>query len=185
MSSNRRQKISLFVGHFVQFVGFGLGVILLTINAQPGSPLNSSLGVILAYCMVAFTSYASAQVLMGGLMGIRFTHYTVGSSDAVARCTPAMRDALDCVYVISAHADPRSWAQAGWLARLLTRNAGKLAFVTISAAVITHCLATEMLAGPILLAGIVAWLSHNVLVSIYRRTATDNAVRVTAPRRRF
>jgi hypothetical protein len=182
MSSNRRQTISLLVGHIVQFIGFGVGVALLIVNAQPHSPLNSSLGVILAYCLIALTSYASAQVLMGGLMGIRFTHYTVGSSDQVARCTPAMRDALDCIYVISVHADPRSLAQAGWLARLLTRNAGKLAFVTISSLVITHSLANGMWAGPVLMAGILGWLTHNFLVAVHRRTAS--LARAVAPRRR-
>jgi hypothetical protein len=178
MSSNRRQDISLTVGHVVQFVGFGVGVALLIVNAQPNSPLNNSLGVILAYCIVALTSYASAQVLMGRLMGIRFTHYSVGASDQVSRCAPPMRDALDCVYVISAHADPRSFAEAGWLARMLTRNAGKLAFVTLSTLVIAHSFATGMLAGPVLLAAIVAWLSHNVLVSFSRRI-TPSPVRIT------
>jgi hypothetical protein len=184
MTSNRRQIISLPVGHFVQLVGLGLGLTLLVINAQVDSPLNNSMGLILAFCIVALTSYALSQVIMGRLMGIRFTHYTVGSSDAAARCAPAMRDALDCVYVISAHADPRSFAEAGWLARLLTRNAGKLAFITLSALVINHSFEAGMVAGPILLACIVAWLSHNVLVSLSHRF-TPKAVRVTASRRRI
>jgi hypothetical protein len=184
MSSNRRQIISLAVGHFVQLVGLGAGLALLILNAQPDSPLNNSMGLILAFCIVALTSYALSQVIMGRLMGIRFTHYTVGASDAATRCAPAMRDALDCVYVISAHADPRSLAEAGWLARLLTRNAGKLAFVTLSAVVINHSFSAGMVAGPVLSAAIVAWLSHNVLVSLSRRI-TPKAVRITASRRRI
>ena len=184
MSSNRRQVISLPVGHTVQLVGLGLGLALLITNGQANSPLNNSLGVILAFCIVALTSYALSQVMMGRLMGIQFTHYSVGSSDQVARCAPAMRDALDCVYVISAHADPRSFAEAGWLARLLTRSAGKLIFIALSAAVISHSFDAGMVAGPILSAGIVAWLSHNVLVSFSRRI-TPMAVRVTASRRRI
>ncbi len=184
MSSNRRQVISLPVGHTVQLVGLGIGLALLITNGQPNSPLISSLGLILAFCIVVLTSYALSQVVMGRLMGIQFTHYSVGASDQVVRCAPIMRDALDCVYVISAHADPRSFADAGWLARLLTRNAGKLTFIALSAAVIMHSFEAGMAAGPILSAGIVAWLSHNVLVSFSHRLS-PKTVRATASRRRI
>ena len=186
MPNNRRQNISIVAGNIVQIIGLGAGLALFVSNVQSHASITSSLGLILAYCMVGLTSFALAQYVLGRLMGVKFTHYSVGPSDRAELCAPIVKNILECVFVMNAHPDSRSLAQVSWFAKTITLNAGKLAFMLLSAITIIISFAANMVAGPILMVASALWLAHNVMVSFSHRRMSMRVVSpVMASRQRF
>ena len=143
------QVISIGLGNAIQALGFGVGLALLLVQAQPGFVIAPDLGFLMAYLMIVFTSYASAQYGLGRLLGIRFSHYSVGSSSQHSNAFSLMH--------LAAHPDPRSWAQAGALARGLFAISGALASTALSLGMAALAANAGLWIGPALIATNVLW----------------------------
>jgi hypothetical protein len=151
---SQRQVISISLGNRVQAIGFCVGLALLLVQAQPGFVVAPNLGFLMAYLMVIFTSYASAQYGVGRLLGIRCTHYSVGSS-------------LGFVH-LSAHPDLRAWSQAGSLAQMVFTISGAVGLVTLSVGSAALAAQAGLWIGPVLIAVNVLWLAL-VIAKQFRR----------------
>ena len=157
-----RQDISVGLGNAIQALGFATGLALLLVQAQPGFVIAPDLGFLMAYLMIVFTSYASAQYGLGRLMGIRFSHYSVGSS--------SQRSGTFSFMHLAAHPDPRSWAQTGTLARGLFAISGALASTTLSLGMAALAANAGLWIGPVLVAANLLWFVV-VIVRQVRHTA--------------
>jgi hypothetical protein len=144
-----RQDISIGLGNAIQALGFGVGLALLLVQAQPGFVIAPDLGFLMAYLMIVFTSYASAQYGLGRLLGIRFSHYSVGGSMQNGNTFSLMH--------LAAHPDPRSWAQTGPLARGLFAISGALASTALSLGMAALAANAGLWIGPVLVAANVLW----------------------------
>ncbi|NJM41027.1 MAG: hypothetical protein HC853_09755 [Anaerolineae bacterium] len=160
------QVISVTLGNRVQAIGFCAGAALLLAQAQPGFIILPNIGFLMAYLVVAFTSYASAQYIIGRILGIRFSHYTISASGTG-------------FFHLSAQPDPRSWSKQPRLARGAFALSGATTSCLISLGVAALALNAGLWMGIVIVAANVLWLVY----TLAHQAVTCAERPQTAPRR--
>jgi hypothetical protein len=149
---SERQAISIPLGNGVQAIGFCVGLALLLVQAQPGFVIVPNMGFLMAYLMIVFTSYASVQYGVGRLLGIRFSHYSVGASSQHI-------NAFGIIH-LSAHPCLHSWAKTGSFARGLFAFSGAAASLILSLGMAGLAANAGLWIGPVLVAVNVLWFVY-------------------------
>jgi hypothetical protein len=146
----KHQVISIGLGNRIQAIGFCAGAVLLLAQAQPGFTILPNIGFLMAYLVVAFTSYASAQYLLGRILGIRFSHYIISSAGAG-------------FFHLSAQPNLQSWSQQPRLARGAFALSGATSSCLIALGVAALALNAGLWIGGVLVAANVLWLVYTVV----------------------
>lgn len=85
--------------------------------------------MIAGYVLIYFTSHSSAHYVVGRLVGIGFTHYSVGGSTHAGSYPPVMRQIFERLPFFAVHTDSQSLKSAAPTAKALMFGAGILGTV--------------------------------------------------------
>ena len=126
-----RKTLSLAAGNCIQVIGIGLGSALVWFSAQAGARTSAErVAILLAgYGVLYFTTHALMHALIGRLLGMRFTHYSVGGSTHASAYPPVLRQVFAHLPFFAAHTDRHSLAAAHPAARAAMYLAGILGTV--------------------------------------------------------
>ena len=180
-SQQHRQPVSIAMGNGIQAVGLCAGMALLVAQARPGFVVAHAFGFLVAYLMVALTSYAPAQYVVGRLLGIRFSHYSVGTSPQYPTTSVLLRFLSQVVVHMSIHAEPKSWIETGRAARAIFVISGALVSTLISVGIAGLAMSVGLWIGPVFVAINVLWLAY-VMMRHWHATRRVRAVGVLASR---
>lgn len=149
---SERQAISIPLGNGIQAIGFCVGLALLLAQAQPGFVVAPDMGFLMAYLMIVFTSYASIQYGVGRLLGIHFTHYSVGASS----------QHINAFGIIHLYAHPclHSWAKKCGLAQAMFAISGAAASSILSLGMAALAANAGLWIGPVLVVVNVLWFVY-------------------------
>lgn len=157
MARTPRWRFSIFAGNVLQGLMLSIGGILLVWSAM-GDALGLRTAAMLAgYLLVYFSVHASAHWLVGRLVGIRFTHYTVGGSTHAAMYPPGLRRLFAHLPFFAVHVDRASLNAAAPQAQALMFGAGMTSSVVLSTAAAGWCALRGVPGGVILLAVNALW----------------------------
>ena len=131
-SRKARHVLSVRAGNLLQGAGFGLGCISLWFSTQPNSVLIRVMAMLAGYLLIYFTSHASAHYLVGRLVGIMFSHYSVGGSSHASSYPPIMRQIFERLPFLKAHTNSQSLKSADSTAKALMFGAGIISTVVLS-----------------------------------------------------
>jgi hypothetical protein len=134
-SSNKQNKrtrrvVSIVAGNIIQLSGIALGGILLCISTQPAGP--RSLAMVAGYLLIYFSTHSLSHYVVGRLVGIKFTQYSLGGSSHASNFPPVMRQIFERLPFFAAHADPVSLKAASPTAKALMFSAGLVGTVVFS-----------------------------------------------------
>ena len=133
-SSNKnkrpRRNVSIVAGNLVQLSGIALGIALLCLSIQAVGP--RAIEMVAGYVLIYFSTHSLSHYVAGRLVGIRFTHYSIGGSSHAANFPPVMRQIFERLPFFAAHADPASMKAASPAAKALMFGAGLVGTVVFS-----------------------------------------------------
>lgn len=158
MSAKRdHRSLSISSGNLIQAAGLIAGALLLILSAQPGNDVVRVVAMIAGYLLIYFCCHASAHYFVGRLVGIRFTHYSIGGSTHAAAYPPGMRQVFERLPFFAVHADKGSLKAASPWAKALTFGAGMTSSVLLSTLAALYAWLAGSPGGSILLIANVVW----------------------------
>lgn len=119
-----RRILSISTGNAIQITGIVLGSALFWISAQPISPSLRISAMIAGYLLIYFNSHSLAHFAVGKLVGIKFSHYSIGGSSHASSYPLFIRDIFERLPFFAAHTNPASMKAARPYAKALMFTAG-------------------------------------------------------------
>jgi hypothetical protein len=175
-----RARLSIAQGNAVQGAMLLAGVALLWLCAQPGATGVRIASMLVGYLLIYFASHASAHWFVGRLVGIRFTHYSIGGSTHAAAYPPGMRQVFERLPFFAAHVDKDSMRAASPISKALMFGAGMTGSVVLSTLAALWPWANGAPGGAILLIANCIWFV-GALIAEMRQGDYARAGRALAP----
>lgn len=119
-----RRIVSNATGNVIQVAGIVVGAVLLWASAQPISTAIRVSAMIAGYLLIYFSSHSLMHHFIGRLVGIRFSHYSIGGSYHAATYPAPMRMLFERLPFFAAHTNPASMKMAHPYAKALMFVAG-------------------------------------------------------------
>jgi hypothetical protein len=141
----------------MQAAGLIAGALLLIFSAQPGSDIMRVVAMIAGYLLIYFCCHASAHYFVGRVLGIRFTHYSIGGSTHASTYPPGLRQVFERLPFFAVHAGPQSMKAASPTAKALMFGAGMTSSILLSTLAALYAWLAGSPGGSILLIINVAW----------------------------
>src|SRR5258705_13432510 len=99
-----RPTLSIVAGNITQGAGIVLGCALLYLATYPNSVFVCVFTMIAGYLLVYFSSHSLTHYIVGGLVGIKFTHYSVGGTSHPENFPAIMRPIFVSLPFFAVHA---------------------------------------------------------------------------------
>lgn len=135
-SSSPDQKvgvvISISLGNLIQGTGIALGCIFLWGSTQPDIVPVRIGAMIAGYLLIYFSSHSVTHYLIGSLVGIKFTNYSMGGSSRSKTYPPVIRQIFERLPFFAAHTESRSMKAVGPTAKMLMFGSGIIGTVLFS-----------------------------------------------------
>lgn len=157
--SNRktRRVLSISAGNWIQGAGISLGCVFLWLSSQPNNVPVRVIAMIAGYFLIYFTSHSSSHYVVGRIVGIEFTHYSVGGSTHVSSYPPVMRQIFERLPFFAVHTNSQSLKSAPPVSRALMFGAGIVGTVLFCSLAALFVFRADVQGGLILLIFNVVW----------------------------
>lgn len=129
-----RRIVSNLTGNVIQISGIVLGAALLALSAQPISNAIRVSAMIAGYLLIYFTTHSLMHHVVGRMLGIQFTHYSIGGSYHAASYPAPLRLLFERLPFFAAHTKTASLKTARPYAKALMYAAGITGTVLFSTA---------------------------------------------------
>ncbi|GIV83432.1 MAG: hypothetical protein KatS3mg052_0439 [Candidatus Roseilinea sp.] len=134
-----RARLSIAAGNAVQGVMLAGGVATLALSMSGVAIAFRIAGMIAGYLLIYFSVHAAAHWLVGRLVGIRFTHYSIGGTTHAAAYPPGMRQLFVRLPFFAVHVDSASLRAASPIAQAMMFGAGMTSSVLGCTLAATWC----------------------------------------------
>ncbi len=134
-----RSRLSISQGNAIQGAMLITGVALLWLGAQRGATILRIASMLIGYGLIYFSAHASAHWFVGRMLGIRFTHYSIGGSTHANAYPPGMRQVFARLPFLAVHTDKESLAHATPIRKSLMFGAGMTSSVLLCTLAAVWC----------------------------------------------
>jgi ACR3 family arsenite efflux pump ArsB len=161
-----RRILSISAGNTIQFTGIVLGSALFWISGQPIRTGIRILAMIAGYLLIYFNSHSLAHYAVGKLVGLRFSHYSIGGSSHASSYPPIMRAIFERLPFFAVHTNPVSMKAARPYAKALMFTAGITNTVILCTAVALFAYCANTPGGFALLVFNIIWQVSSLIAEI-------------------
>ena len=179
-----RARLSIAAGNVTQGAMLLGGVGLLTASAGNSAAWLRLAAMLGGYLLVYFSTHAAAHWLVGRLLGIAFTHYTIGGSTHAGAYPPGLRQVFARLPFFAVHADRASLRAASPVAQAMMFGAGMTSSVILCTLAALWCAVGGAPGGAALLLANLAWFAGALVAEARTRGDYAKASDALAGRRR-
>ena len=179
---NERARLSITQGNTIQGVMLLVGIALLWLCVQPGNAVLRVIAMLIGYLLVYFSTHASAHWLIGRIVGIRFTHYTVGGSTHAASYPPGMRQVFERLPFFAVHTDKASFKSSSPMRKALMFGAGMTSSLLCSTLAALWCWTHSVPSSTILLIINCVWFIGAIIAEMRQGDYAKAARSFSPPR---
>lgn len=163
---DERARLSVIAGNAVQGALFVAGIVSLWLSTTPWPTAPRVATMILGYLLIYFSVHASAHWLVGRLVSIRFTHYTIGGSTHASSYPPGMRQVFERLPFFAVHTDKASLQVATPTAKAIMFGAGMTSSALLCTLAALWCVAAGVPGATILLIANVIWYAAAIVADV-------------------
>ncbi len=177
-----RARLSITAGNAVQGVMLAGGVAALALSMSGVAIEFRIAGMIAGYLLIYFSVHAAAHWLVGRLVGIRFTHYSIGGTTHATAYPPGMRQLFVRLPFFAAHVDRASLRAASPIAQAIMFGAGMTSSAFLCTLAATWCAIGGAPGGIALLAVNTMWFAGALIAETRTRGDYAKAAQALASR---
>ncbi|MCL6511703.1 MAG: hypothetical protein K6U78_13570 [Anaerolineae bacterium] len=179
-----RARLSIAAGNAAQGVMLLGGIGLLAASTGDPAAWLRLAAMVGGYLLIYFSAHASAHWLVGRLLGITFTHYTIGGSTHAWAYPPGLRQVFARLPFFAVHADKASLHAASPVAQAMMFGAGMTSSVVLCTLAALWCAIGGAPGGAMLLLTNLAWFAGALVAEARTHGDYAKASRALAGRRR-
>jgi hypothetical protein len=165
LKQKSRSHLSIFTGNTIQLLGLVLGFTLACISE--GTWRIPVISMLAGYVLVYFSSHSISHYLIGRLVGIKFTDYSIGGSSHAAAYPSPMRWIFERLPFFSVHSEASSMKSASGGAKAAMFLAGVTGTVLFST-LATLCAYNAHIRGALILVGFNIFWQIGTIITEFR-----------------
>ncbi len=179
-----RARLSIAAGNVIQGAMLASGIAALALSTSDATSGLRAIGLVVGYALVYFSVHAPAHWLVDRLVGIRFTHYSIGGTTHPAAYPPGMRWLFEHLPFFAAHVERASLRVASPIGRAMMFGAGITSSLVLCTLAASWCAIGGAPGGTMLLVAHVLWFAGALVGELRTRGDYARAAEALAADRR-